>query len=344
MSKTPLTITDRLAYKSLSWVISHSSNRSVEEVVIEGARGLLAERSQPPSEAVVSSSEDKNLFLSAVKYSLSRLPDIASTITTKDEIEKSTYGTPIKNLMRIFFARTLLDGSITNSKDWQRKIKLALLDAYKEALRRKCHVLSRCLLDWVGPDLLQSTDEDGKGFLFHCARFGDAEDIRDLVDRGMDFNYHYDSSGWTALHLAAHHGNLDGVVALVERAPALISAKTNDPLSLTALDLTLRTPNTDSIDVVAYLLDHGADPPSNAMHDAVWRTPGLSDRRLTMLKIFLDRGWDRTAKDEFGRMPIDIAWRRGVSDEVVKYLEHYQAVSLRPYHPTTSPTPSEGAP
>ncbi|KAG6871876.1 hypothetical protein C0995_015465 [Termitomyces sp. Mi166 len=341
----------RITYDSFDWVISHSSNHSAKEVVVEGACGLLNDswtlnlrRAYDPRPLILLSSKYNKFFLLAVTYSLSQLPDMSSTFTTKDEVENSTFGRLIGNLMKIFYTKSLLDPPI--ALNWQEQIEDALLNAYTKALRRKYRALAQCILDWTGPNLLQSQSQYCRKILFSCAENGDGEDIHDLVDRGMDLN-HRDSENWTAVHYVVDLGNLSGVLALVEREPALMSIITNPPRSATPLDLAFQSGNSD---IVACLLDHGADPPSNALHQAVWWYQNINlgfDTGLPFINVLLDRGWDRTAEDEDGRTPIDIA-RTAASEytdkvTVADHLEHYQTVRFRPYT-RTSPTPNERAP
>ncbi|KAG6859360.1 hypothetical protein C0993_004030, partial [Termitomyces sp. T159_Od127] len=142
----------------------------------------------------------------------------------------------------------------------------------------------------------------------------------------MNLNSHDSSNGLTALHYAALSGNLDAVVALSQRKPGLISAQATHILSLkpcTALELAFDfgKPN-----VVAYLLDHGAKPPPNALHAAVqlyWAHP---DKRVATVQLLLDRGWDRTAKDARGRTPLDVVHE--LNDPrfgaIIEHLKNYQ--------------------
>ncbi|KAG6901207.1 hypothetical protein C0995_015400 [Termitomyces sp. Mi166 len=325
--------TDSFACDSLGWVINHSSNHSVKGVVIEGACGLLDETfSDSPyrSKGLISSSQYNNLFLSAVKYSLSQLPNMSSIFTTEEEVEKSTYGRLIGSLMKISSSKSLFDEPLTGLKDWEREIERMLMKAYEKAVEKRYHALSRRLLDWGHPNLLQSGP-----VLFFCAQRGDGENIRDLVDRGMNLDHH-DYDGWTALHHAASSGNINTAVALVEQDPRLISVQTNDIFfksQYTALELAIKFGKSD---VAAYFLDHhGSDhPPSDALqvHVTVGSPFILQDsERLETIEFLLDRGWDRTAKDIWGRTPIDIARRSEGYDVVVEHLEHYQTVRLPPH-------------
>ncbi|KAG6901404.1 hypothetical protein C0995_012361 [Termitomyces sp. Mi166 len=334
-SDSLLGVAGHLACDALNWVFNHSSsNHSVKKVVSEGACGLLDEwpssiHSFNPFGRLASISEhDFDLFLSTVVYSLSQLPEMSSTCT-EDGINRTTCGKLIGNLLNISSSKSLLDGRITYLKeDWQERIEDALANAYRAAIKRRYHALSRRLLDWGHPNLLHY----GRGcqVLFFCAKRGKAEDIRDLLDRGIDLN-HRDANGWTALHFAAYSGNLDTVIPLVEREPALISAQTSSfSNSKTALHLAVEQAHSD---VVAYLLDHGAIPPPNTIHVAAF-SRFVHHLNPCLVVSLLDRGWDRTLKDADGRTPLDIARSEG-HHAIVEHLEHYQTARL-PSYPTVT--------
>ncbi|KAG6898008.1 hypothetical protein C0992_007497 [Termitomyces sp. T32_za158] len=319
-------VPNHLACDSLGWVFDHSSNQTVKEAVIKGACGLLDEWSSNIKVAsnlhklLTSSSMHTQFLFSTLSYSLSQLPHMSSTLATEEEVEKSTYGRLVGNIVKIFLQYFLNENS-ADSEVWREEVEEALIKSYGDAVRRRYRALSRRLLDWAHP-LVHSAR--GRLILFACAQKGDAEDIRDLVDRGMDLTQRdRRPDGWTALHYATVCGNLDAVAALIKREPDLISDQAN---RRTALDLaiTLAKPA-----AVACLLDHGANPPSHALHVATQTALGRPDGCLPMIAVFLDRGWDRTAKDVYERTPIDIA-RSEDCDSIVEYLEHYQTARLPP--------------
>lgn len=314
----------------LEWVFNHSSNRSVKKVVIEGVCALLDEWNSDEtlrqSSYMVLCSEHRNLFLTAIEYSLSQSLDILSS-NAEDDPERTTCGRLIGNIINISRSQSLLDGPITDSRDWRKRIEDALVNAYRMAVSKGHHALSRRLLDWGHPNLLRP----GRGHqaLSHCVTEGDEQDVRYLLDRGVDLD-HRNVHGWTALHVAARSGNLKATIALVEREPGLISMQAIHPLSLrtcTTLDLAVESSNPD---VVAYLLDHGASPSPNALHVAVQSPFTHLERHLAMIEVFLDRGWDRTCTDASRSTPIELARNLGLGG-VVEYLEHYQTARLRPY-------------
>ncbi|KAG6889530.1 hypothetical protein C0992_004880 [Termitomyces sp. T32_za158] len=335
-----------LAHNSLDWVFNHSSNHSVNEIVIEGTCGLLDElhtsydnppkslfpSSEDPMEYLLSKSED-NLFVSTIKYALSRLLDMSSTASKDNENGKViVYGRLIAASMKFSSIKALADEPITRLKEWQEGIRFRLLVAYAEALRKKHNTLSCCFLEWSGLKLLQSDSKWGKHFLFQCARLGDAKDLCDLVDQGIDLSC-LDSHGFTALHHAACEGNLDGVIVFVEQKPALmpVLGKWLLPNSAwTALDVATYRGNSD---VMGYLVDHGA---KSSFHDVLYLA--LTNLEfpifLDNIELLLDHGWDRTVKDANGRTLLDVACSKG-NTILAAHLEDYQTVRLPPYGNTS---------
>ncbi|KAG6879497.1 hypothetical protein C0992_002108 [Termitomyces sp. T32_za158] len=319
-----------LTHNPLRWVFNHSSNYSVREIVIEGTCGLLNEAFYDPCvdlESLLSSPED-NIFFSAVMYALSRLSDLSSTSFREDEIGKNTgSGQLIAAFMKFPFIKARADGSTTHLSGWQGKIMEVLLEAYTEVLRKQHDTLSRYILE-LGGLRLQSDSDWSKLFLFVCLDLGDAKDLRDLVDLGIDLNCH-DPTGWTALHHAAYRGSLDSVIILIEQEPALVLAVTKwlDPNSAwTALDLATYKGNSD---IVGYLVGQGAKSISHDILYAAMANPS-SPVELGKVEFFLDHGWDRTVQDTEGKTLLDVAHSEG-DTALVDHLKNYQTVRLSPY-------------
>ncbi|KAG6899389.1 hypothetical protein C0993_010662, partial [Termitomyces sp. T159_Od127] len=259
------------ACETIQWLFNHSSNKSVKNVVVGALCALLEEWNSKEYllrkmyfDKVVSSPEYIDLFFSAAKHSLSQSSDITVQSATDQDLEQRTCFRLISNLMKISSSKKMFDEAIAQfKKNWRGKISIeeVWIHAYREALCSRYRTLSRRLLDW-GEHMLQSNW--GHDILIACAGHGDAEDIRDLVDRGMNLNSH--RCGGTALHQAVTLGNLDAIIALSQREPALLSAQavvSGDRVTALELAMKYRKP-----DVVACLLDHGAQTP-NALHDAV---------------------------------------------------------------------------
>ncbi|KAG6884251.1 hypothetical protein C0993_012783 [Termitomyces sp. T159_Od127] len=328
-------VAGRLACDSLHWVFNHSSNHSVKEVVVEAACGLLHEWPSKifilsPFEDSISSSEHNDLFISMVVYCLSQLPDTSSKSTTEDEVDQSPCGQLVGKLMTFFSSSSLLDGHITYlRKDWQERIENALIDAYEVSVNRRYRGLSRRLLDWGHPNMLRSGRVSQ--VLFLCAKDGDGDDIRDLLDRGMEVN-HRDANGWTPLHHTAFYSNLDGAIALVEREPSLICVQAKHPFSsewpCTAVDIAIEFGSDP--DVMAYLLDHGASPSASTVSVLLALYYEYKCERITrLMDILLDHGWDRTVRDEDGRTPIEVTRSRG-HYAAAEHLANYQTARVQP--------------
>ncbi|KAG6868164.1 hypothetical protein C0993_006880 [Termitomyces sp. T159_Od127] len=183
--------------------------------------------------------------------------------------------------------------------------------------------------------------------LFICAQFGHEEDIHNLVDQGMNLSLCNESKpGWTALHEAVFCGNLDTVTALSQQEPGLMSQASDYHFEKprTALEVAIICCKPD---VVACLLDHGAQAPPDALHTAV-ELHRLADESLKTVQLLFDHGWDRTVKNEYGNTPIDVVhdwpdWHQYKlqEPEFIDYLENYQTVRLSPYEPTAFPPLSE---
>ncbi|KAG6878056.1 hypothetical protein C0993_000379 [Termitomyces sp. T159_Od127] len=329
-SQSPTAAASR-ACEPLEWVFNHSSNRSVKKVVVEGVCALLDEWNsdetfRQSSYNVVSCSEHRNLFLSAIEYSLSQSLDILPS-TTGEDPERTTCGKLIENIIYISRSQSLLSGPITDSRDWRKRIEDALMTAYRGAVSKRYHALSRRLLEWGQPNLLRPGR--GNQALLHCVMEGDGEDVRDLLDRGVDIG-HRNVNGWTALHAAARFGKLDATMALVERMPGLVHMQAIHPISLqTCTTLDLAVESTD-LDVVEYLLDHGASPSVSALHVAVLSPFTHLDSHLAMIKLLLDYGC--TFTDDHASRSTSIGLARSLRlGGVVEYLQHYQTVGLRRY-------------
>ncbi|KAG6862452.1 hypothetical protein C0993_002567, partial [Termitomyces sp. T159_Od127] len=161
--------------------------------------------------------------------------------------------------------------------------------------------------------------------------FGNAEDLTDLIDQGIDLD-NQDSNRWSAMHYAASCGNLDIVIALVKRKPALMSAGVTflGTSSWTALDLAIHNGSSDTI---RYLLDNGAKSLShNALHTAIAH-PGLK-AALEKIECMLDHEWDRTIKDTEGKTLLNVAQSKH-DTALINHSENYQTVKLPPYKMTS---------
>ncbi|KAG6896774.1 hypothetical protein C0992_006236 [Termitomyces sp. T32_za158] len=302
---------------SLTWQSSNTAEQAYAEIVPGGAKTRAVTR--------------HFRFHGVVKWKLGDIIENMSSTSSKEHVirENTVHGRLIAALMKVSFKKTRVDGSTTHLNDWKNQIMDILLKRYTEALKKKHHTLSRYFVE-LGGHLFQ-LNSGWSEFLGQCAWFGDAQDLHDLVDQGIDLNFH-DSAGWTALHLAAFFGNLDVVIALVEQKPAQMSVTAEWIISsaYTPFDVAAECLKWN---VVAYLLDHGA---KSISHDALYyalRYAFPSSKYLDRVEHLLDRGWDRTVRDACGKTLLDVACSRS-EKALVDHLEHYQTVRLPPYGTT----------
>ncbi|KAG6895407.1 hypothetical protein C0992_001416 [Termitomyces sp. T32_za158] len=313
-----------LVHNSLDWVFNHSSNHSVKEIVMEGTCGLLDELCSVHWNALWSIEHllsfhkvEDNFMVSTITYALSRLPDMSQTSSKEENVGDSTvHGRLLATLKKFPFKKAQVIESTTDSKDEKQLIMDALLDAYRSALIEKHHTLSQFLLELSGH--LFQLDSGWNKFLRVCAWGGDAQDLHDLVNQGIDLNWH-DSDGWTALHYAAFNGNMDVVIALVEQKPTLMSAPADwmGVSQLTPLDIAVSVYKRKP-DVLEYLLKHGA---KSISHNALYCILRFSFYTpLEHIQLLLDCGWDRTVKDNQDETLLDVAHSKGDS-KLIELLE-----------------------
>ncbi|KAG6889182.1 hypothetical protein C0995_003093 [Termitomyces sp. Mi166 len=323
-------VANQIICDAFSWVFNHSSDQSVKEIVIEAVTGLLCDWtalfqnlvsethqiSELDCETVKSDVLAHDLFPAAVDYSLQRLVARTSEATE----DQDTLGQiPYAQLLHALLATdSPPQSAFTNlsilpaQHGWRKKVQGKLDMAYQAAALRSDHVLAKKLLEW-GAGILPTSITSGMLFLHDVARRGDVRILTDILDRKPEYLNEVDHHGFSALHFAAWHGRLDAVTALVERGALLeiVSNSPHDPVK--AVDLALRYHHPE---VVAYLLDHGANRPAYALHEAAkFRDP-------EMAKVLLNRGWSKWEKNAQGQTPVDVATALG-NGETAKFLKEY---------------------
>jgi uncharacterized protein len=136
-----------------------------------------------------------------------------------------------------------------------------------------------------------------------------------------------DNTGATALHKAVLKGNMGIVRALVELGHANVNIKTkeeagaNTPLHEASAS--------GALDVVAYLLDHGADPLAK---NAQGRTPlyrAVVKNKVDVVRLLVQRGADVNQADSVGRAVLHWAAFYGFEELVATLLELGASVVLR---------------
>lgn len=144
--------------------------------------------------------------------------------------------------------------------------------------------------------------------IFEAAALGDALTCEDLLNADPSLAHAYTFDGWTALHLAAHFGQVETAKLLLgHRAnPSARSHNNldNEPLHAACASL-------DNLDVATLLLDSGADVNAREhggytpLHQAA---DGGDEPLATLL---LAHGADRSARTDDGKTPRDIAQASG---------------------------------
>ncbi|KAG5336878.1 hypothetical protein C0989_011668 [Termitomyces sp. Mn162] len=324
----------------------------LQDVVVEAVTGLLhdwtallqdlvfekPQVSELDFETVVGNVLMHDLFPAAVDYSLKKLSTRKFESTMEhDNVGQTSYGQFLQALLATTSSQpSLMKGlSIGRAEHpWRKKIQDKLDIAYRAVALKGDHILSKKLLGW-GACILPTSTTSEMLFLQDVASRGDAQIITDILDRKPEYLNQIDCHGLSALHFAASHGRLDAVTVLVERGASLdlLSNSPHDPLK--AIDLAIRN---DHPEVVAYLLDHHADRPAYALHEAA----KFQDSQ--MAKVLLDRGWVKLEKNDRGQTPVDVATALG-NEETAKFLDEYEPSWLNATFPhqhnqNMSPFPS----
>ncbi|KAG6834899.1 hypothetical protein H0H93_006571 [Arthromyces matolae] len=327
-------------WSSLMWLFDQSTNNSTKDIVLEGISGILDQISGKLYEAdLLGGRTSASLLTRALVYSSHR----------QNELEGGLGGDTTQSQWDTFINKVLLAKPrlAIEPATWEHEIfQIQMWKRYVAAWRAKTLGISKycfSILHKGGIDVLRT----------HIFRYGNQHDIRCAVDvNTIGIFLIRDDEGATLLHDAATWGNLEAVIALLDTNPELINARTLPPFSQTALDCAIE-PVIFHSRIVEYLLDHGASAPPSALHCAA--SVGNADAIVALL----DRGWDRTVKDQSGATPIDLA-RIGkakydsckyktdsmiLNERHIKafdYLENYETVPLpHPNMLATRPTASE---
>ncbi|KNZ72017.1 Putative ankyrin repeat protein [Termitomyces sp. J132] len=317
--------TGQFTCDALNWLINHSLNSSVKEIVFEGICGLVKE-DESFSLGVIK----HDLFPQVVLFALDKFVDMALPSTTT--FEESPWFKLIEKINKVCLGTgwghysefTLLNCPLTHNGNWKEQIWIKIKKTLESALLHKDHVLTKNLLRWCQHEIQQM----GIDIFRQIVEHGNKENISYALNNGLDINWHNDN-GYTLLHAAVGQRNLDGVMVLVERNPSLIDIQAQArqfPYSelQTALDMAVES---QQHTIVAYLLDNGANRRPDALH-VVTTNSNKWYSNPDLIRLLLDKGWDRSAKDVEGRTPIDIATANNC-DDIVEILESYH-VRVKP--------------
>ncbi|MGN1309765.1 MAG: ankyrin repeat domain-containing protein, partial [Akkermansia sp.] len=165
----------------------------------------------------------------------------------------------------------------------QKKVNDALLEAAREG-NAEC---VRQLLD-RGADI-EAKDKDGETALIRAAWYGKTEVVSLLLDRGADIEAK-DKYGYTPLIKAAEEGKKEVVSLLLDRG-ADIEAK--DEFGYTAL---IKAAKYGKTKVVSLLLDRGADIEAKDKYDYTALIKAVGNGKTEVVRLLLDRGADIEAK------------------------------------------------
>ncbi|KAG6819814.1 hypothetical protein H0H93_008281 [Arthromyces matolae] len=375
---------DSGVWNSLLWLLLHSTNNSTKDITVEGVSGLLDSFNKPRKHSTNISTNDEGVLGSLDFLKKTREHDALSLpvpqkvlwhvliyCTNRSEgiderVEIHTNWNPL--ITKLLLTRSRLDltfpysdiprdSSVPYNWYW---FSAHIWKLYVAAHREEKPAISQSCLSLM-LDARAYMQSSIWSYLYSCGSQEDIccatkKDTRDLV-------WGHDSSGATLLHHAAGEGNLQLVIALVDSSPQMVNIQRLD--SQTALYCAIDTstnallqnsfevlnPETvksltrwvinETFDyrIVEYLLDHGASAPPSTLHFAASRG------NRVVIQLLLDRGWDRSTKDESGALPVDLARIQKLKDycperfeKVIEYLEHYQTVALPPKILATLPT------
>lgn len=116
------------------------------------------------------------------------------------------------------------------------------------------------VLQTAGPQIFRQshqtiTDRTGFSLLHRVAKMGTPDEIKFLINDGIDIHLEEPTFGWNALFFATRCGRLDNLQALVPFFPCFVTLY--DLRGWTLLHLAAAE---GYADIVRYLLEHGADP------------------------------------------------------------------------------------
>ncbi len=157
-------------------------------------------------------------------------------------------------------------------------------------------------------------DRFGRNAVWHAARAGRLEELRTLLEAGVDADL-ADVDGETPLHAAARNADTEIVTLLLEHG---VDANPASAQGWTPLHFAVREGATPVVDV---LIRHGAGVNARdafgraPLHDAVLRDHSPSVERLLLA------GADANALDDFGNSPLHIAVRQSFTGIARRLLD-----------------------
>ena len=189
----------------------------------------------------------------------------------------------------------------------------------------------------AGATDLRQRNSDGENALHVAARYGDAEVVAALLDRGADIHT-ATLANWTPLHFASFQGNHKVATLLLQRG-----ADPNRRAKHGLTPLLLASMEGDEA-MVEVLLAHGAAP-SLAAEGGF--TPLHRAMDVETARLLLEAGADTNAADAWGNTPdalAGVAGRDGVAELITTYrAKAAPAAAVPPEQPTQPALVSEAA-
>lgn len=153
--------------------------------------------------------------------------------------------------------------------------------------------------------------------IFMAAQKGDTQVLRKLLYDKPTLVDSHSPDGWTALHLAAHFGNLEAAKELLSQGAEVNSVSKNE-LANNPLHAAVAGNHTR---MVAFLIESGAD--INAKQQGGW-TPlhgAAQHGNLGMVKLLVENGADVNALNNQGASALSLAAARN-HQHITEYLQN----------------------
>lgn len=143
--------------------------------------------------------------------------------------------------------------------------------------------------------------------IFDATALGDADRVRDLLDRQPALAHAYSDDGWTALHLAGHFGQTECAAVLLDQG-ADLGALSRNRNGNTALHAALAGRQGET---TRLLVERGADVTAA---DAAGYTPlhlAAHEGNVALVELLLAAGADPRAAKADGQTALDLAQTEG---------------------------------
>ncbi|KAG6849232.1 hypothetical protein H0H93_010300 [Arthromyces matolae] len=316
------------SFKCFSWLFAQSTNTSTKDIVVEGASVLLDHANGLTSDEhfTLYQPEAASLLLDALVYCV-------NCQTAQNS------GTNFQSLWDTFISTMFAtEPELLPSPRYEKQsvyldyltFVIGVWKLYASACREKNQRARVYFLGIMRVFGMENTIRD------YLLMKGNQDDMRCAMDTDTEFLFLRPDNtfGETMLHTAVIQNNLDAVIVLLEVHPELINMLTKPlPFQQTALDYALSMQRNEMAfnpQIVECLLDHGALRPYQALHITA------RDGNIDCIRVLLDRGFDRTARNGLGETPLDLAH----TPEIIEYLECYQTVPLPHPHLLLPPEPT----